>query len=293
MEVRLRVAYPLLQKHIGIEEEEIIVVTGFPQTIATSSAPPPSQPANKTPQVQSQQKQSQPVQQKTPVQQQVQLKAQQAPQQKTSQPQVQAQPSQQKAPAVQVQPKAQQATPQQVQPKAAQIPAQNPTPAKQSSQSQPAIANQPAQPAKASQSQPQVQTDDDEIDYNKFDFFFLKYQIKMLISNSSVDNMVSNDVLEWALAEVEKQILLQKKQNQPVSEELITKQQQIDMKLQILVIQIQSGQMSEEAYISMVEKKITEEKEIARKYIKENKKEAAQLALLRAKIMTKELEGEE
>jgi hypothetical protein len=115
----------------------------------------------------------------------------------------------------------------------------------------------------------------------------------MMMLLYSVENMVSNDVLEWGLGEVEKQILTFQRQKKEVPEELITKKQQIELKLQLLIIQIQSGQVSEEDYIAMVEKKVVEEKAMARKYVQRGIKEAAQLCLLRAKIMAKELEGGE
>jgi hypothetical protein len=101
-----------------------------------------------------------------------------------------------------------------------------------------------------------------------------------------VENMVSNDVLEWALGLVNKQLLTNKN-----DDELITRKTQIETKLQILMIQVQTGALSEEGYTEMVQKKIDEEKLLARQYMAKGNKPAAQLALTRAKIMSSELEG--
>lgn len=117
-------------------------------------------------------------------------------------------------------------------------------------------------------------TDGNEIDYNP------------------IDNMISNDVLEWALDETVKEIQTYKNQNKPVPEELLTKQQQLDVKMQLLILQIQTGKLSEEQYVELVTQKIAEEKELAKQYMKQNDRKGATYALKRAKLMTTELEGE-
>tara|TARA_R110002050_G_C8738489_1_gene497859 strand:- start:180 stop:533 length:354 start_codon:yes stop_codon:yes gene_type:complete len=56
---------------------------------------------------------------------------------------------------------------------------------------------------------------------------------------------------------------------------------------------IQTGQLTPEAYMEMVNKKIAEEKEFAKAFMGGGMKEEAKLALLRAKLMEKELTEEE
>ena len=119
------------------------------------------------------------------------------------------------------------------------------------------------------------QDDDEEIDYNP------------------VENMFSNDVLEWALAKVESEIAEYKSKRKEVPDELETRKTNIEIKIQILSIQVQTEQLTEEAYVELVQQKIAEEKELTKKYSSAGNKEAALLALTRAKIMTKELEGGE
>ena len=67
---------------------------------------------------------------------------------------------------------------------------------------------------------------------------------------------------------------------------------EINIKLQVLIIQVQTQQLTEEAYIEQVEKKIKEERELAKKYSAAGNTEAYLLALTRAEIMAKELKGE-
>lgn len=105
--------------------------------------------------------------------------------------------------------------------------------------------------------------------------------------------MISNDVLEWALESTQNEIDSCTKHKKPVPDELITRKTQIEAKLQVLIIKIQNGQLSEEQYIQSVNDKITEEKALAKKYLTQKNNLGAKYALMRAKIMAKELEGEE
>ena len=90
---------------------------------------------------------------------------------------------------------------------------------------------------------------------------------------------MSNDVLEWEASRLA-----------GVSEQA-TRLQEVDAKMQVLVMQVQTGVLSEEGYVAMVQAKIEEEKRLAKALVKVDR-EQAQMALRRAKIMQKELEGE-
>ena len=119
-----------------------------------------------------------------------------------------------------------------------------------------------------------------------------KQEVDEEIDYNPVENMFSNDVLEWALAKVESEIAEYKSKRKEVPDELETRKTNIEIKIQILSIQVQTEQLTEEAYVELVQQKIAEEKELTKKYSSAGNKEAALLALTRAKIMTKELEEE-
>jgi len=216
LSVRIRVCYPLQQKHLVQEDEEIIVIRSH-HPLGTHSQPAVSS---------------------------------QEEEKKTSPPSA--------APTAPV--KAQQPT---------SAPVISPAPQSQTP-STPATPK-PAPPTPAA---PPADPDE-EVDLNP------------------VENMMSNDVLEWGLEFVDKEIAQYQTKGQPVPEELITKKQQIDLKMQLLILQIQTGKMSEEDYVARVQQKIAEEKTLARNYMAAKNQTGARLALTRAKIMTVELEGEE
>jgi len=100
---------------------------------------------------------------------------------------------------------------------------------------------------------------------------------------------VSNNVLEEELRRTELEL-----KRSPKDEELLDRRQQIQLKLNLLQIQVETGLLTQEVYINRLQKKIKEDKSIAQMLVKSGKKEEAKKVLTRAKIMEKELtEGEE
>jgi len=107
--------------------------------------------------------------------------------------------------------------------------------------------------------------------------------------NNSLDNMVSNNVLEWELDNLKKRIAKLSENKEPIPDHLITRKELIEAKLQILVIQVQTGQITVESYMNTLQNKIQEEKANAAQLLRLGKKDAARLALARMKIMVKEI----
>jgi len=63
------------------------------------------------------------------------------------------------------------------------------------------------------------------------------------------------------------------------------------MRLQLLVVQVQTGSLTLEAYMKLLEDKIVWEKKMAQVFVGKGKKDMAKIALQRAKIMQKEIES--
>eukprot|EP01103_Thecamoeba_quadrilineata_P019654 TRINITY_DN8056_c0_g1_i1.p1 TRINITY_DN8056_c0_g1~~TRINITY_DN8056_c0_g1_i1.p1 ORF type:complete len:824 (+),score=194.49 TRINITY_DN8056_c0_g1_i1:254-2473(+) len=105
---------------------------------------------------------------------------------------------------------------------------------------------------------------------------------------NSIDDMISNDVLEWELGNVTKQIAQAKAARQDTAD-LEFRKQMVDSKLNILTIMVQTGKLTYEQYCCDLEEKIKVERDRARTYMQAKNKPAAAFALRRAKIMENEL----
>ncbi len=105
--------------------------------------------------------------------------------------------------------------------------------------------------------------------------------------------MISNDVLEAEQESVQKQIQQYAAQRKEPPEDLVDRKQQIDLKLNLLQIQVQTGQLTMEAYMEQLQQKIENERKTAAQLVKAGKREWAKLALVRVKIMEKELASAE
>jgi hypothetical protein len=67
------------------------------------------------------------------------------------------------------------------------------------------------------------------------------------------------------------------------------RKQQLEMSLNILGINVESGKLTQEVYLQQMRNKIVEEKEIAKNFLSQGKRDWAALALKRAKIMEAEI----
>jgi hypothetical protein len=108
----------------------------------------------------------------------------------------------------------------------------------------------------------------------------------------SLDWIISNAVMEAELAKTQQQIEAAKTAGQEVPLELELRAQQLNMKMEILVIQIQHGQVTVESYMEMLQKKVLDERALATKLKRAGKLEEAKQALMRAKLMEREASGE-
>jgi hypothetical protein len=170
------------------------------------------------------------------------------------------------------------ASPKPVQPavagKTAAVQGQAQAPATAAKPTQPVVAGKTPTPASVAAPTPAAKQDEeDEEDYDP------------------VDTIVSNNVLEWEQKTIKGKIEAYEAKKQPVPEELTDRLQQVEIKMSVLVLSVQTGQLTVEVYLETLKKAITTEKQRALKFKKENKINAAKCALNRMKIMEEEVEN--
>lgn len=108
---------------------------------------------------------------------------------------------------------------------------------------------------------------------------------------TSVDRMKSHAVLEYEKRKIEKEIEKLKQANRKIPEELSDRLSQVQLKLNLLMLQIETGQLTPEIYAQMLKREINTEKALAEKLKKQGKVDLAEEALRRAKIMEDELQS--
>lgn len=75
-----------------------------------------------------------------------------------------------------------------------------------------------------------------------------------------------------------------------IPDDLIDRKQALEIKMNLLVVQVQSGSLTMESYLMQVKKAIEFEKERALKYKAANSMDLAKKALLRVKMMQQEVD---
>ncbi|KYR01169.1 hypothetical protein DLAC_02278 [Tieghemostelium lacteum] len=102
----------------------------------------------------------------------------------------------------------------------------------------------------------------------------------------SIDKIVSNNVMEGMIENLKAQIAAQ-----GPKQELIDQKQALEMKLQILEVQVQAGMLSIEAYTQQINNAIESDKKLAVRLKAKGEVEKALKVMGRVKIMKAELEG--
>ncbi|KAG1297605.1 hypothetical protein G6F66_002458 [Rhizopus arrhizus] len=102
---------------------------------------------------------------------------------------------------------------------------------------------------------------------------------------NSVDSIVSNMVLEHELAVVNAALSKSK-----AKEDFMDRKQALEIKMNMLVIQVQTGILDMETYLKDVEKRMEQDRRLALVFKKNNRLDLAKAALTRKKIMQDELD---
>jgi len=105
--------------------------------------------------------------------------------------------------------------------------------------------------------------------------------------------MMSHSVLGWRKEALEAEIASAKakKLSEDEIDALAAKRDDIEHKMTILIVLVQSGQLSQEEYIRRVKVKIGEEEELAQRLASINRLEDVALCKKRIQIMKEEIEG--
>ncbi|RUS25235.1 hypothetical protein BC938DRAFT_472446 [Jimgerdemannia flammicorona] len=107
---------------------------------------------------------------------------------------------------------------------------------------------------------------------------------------NSVDNLVSNVVLEQELNTVNGQIAVLTARGQPIPDDLTDRKQAIDIKMNLLVIQVQTGQLTMDDYLRNVEARIEKDGKLAVVFKNVGRLDLAKVAIKRRKMMKDEVD---
>lgn len=102
----------------------------------------------------------------------------------------------------------------------------------------------------------------------------------------SVDSIVSNMVLEHEMSLVNAALASPQSKNK---DDLMDRKQALEIKMNMLVIQVQTGILDMETYLNDVEKRMEQDRRLALVFKKHNRLDLAKSALTRKKIMQDEL----
>ena len=106
-----------------------------------------------------------------------------------------------------------------------------------------------------------------------------------------IDNICSNDVLEWEAEQVSRQLQAHTSRGLAEPEDLLDRKIQIELKMQLLITEIQSGVLELPAYVERLKQQIERDKALALKLKRGNRKEDALVVMNRIKIMKAEIES--
>ena len=105
---------------------------------------------------------------------------------------------------------------------------------------------------------------------------------------TSVDNIVSNMVMEHELNLVNSN--LASKSGKQQKDDLQDRKQALEIKMNMLVIQVQTGILDMDTYLENVQKRMDADRRLAIVFKKHNRLDLAKAALVRKKIMQDELD---
>ncbi|KAG0173625.1 hypothetical protein DFQ30_007390 [Apophysomyces sp. BC1015] len=102
---------------------------------------------------------------------------------------------------------------------------------------------------------------------------------------NSVDNLVSNMVLDHEINLVTAML-----QKGGANDELADRKQALDIKMNMLIVQVQTGMLDMDRYLQMVQKRMDRDRQLALLFKKHGRMDLAKAALIRKKIMQDELD---
>ncbi len=110
-----------------------------------------------------------------------------------------------------------------------------------------------------------------------------------MIFLTSPDNIQSNQVLEYEHSDIMKKIESLERSHKPVPEDILDLKSAYEIKMNMLVTNIQLGKLDMAGYLAMVKKDIEEAKNAALQFKKIGNLDLANRALIRLKLMKAEV----
>jgi len=105
-----------------------------------------------------------------------------------------------------------------------------------------------------------------------------------------VEFFVSNDAMEWEIANLKTKVAQYGAKRAAVPEDITERMMALELKMNMLAIQVETGQLSQETYFAQLQHRIQGDREQAKKFLQKGNKEMAAQLLKRSKVMEKELE---
>lgn len=123
-------------------------------------------------------------------------------------------------------------------------------------------------------------------------FFLKKKLLTETFSSISTDSLVSNMVLEHEINTVSAALSGggAKSLTGAAKDDLMDRKQALDIKMNMLVIQVQTGMLDMDTYLDNVRKQMERDRQLALIFKKHNRLDLAKAALTRKKIMQNEVE---
>lgn len=106
---------------------------------------------------------------------------------------------------------------------------------------------------------------------------------------NSLDNVFSNEVLEHEKTQVETQIQSYQSKSQPIPDDLEFRRGDYQLKLDLLVMMVQTGQLTPEGYADKLKECVGVQKKLALLFKSLGKMDMAAKVLMRIKLMEKEI----
>ncbi|KAG2222805.1 hypothetical protein INT45_011615 [Circinella minor] len=107
---------------------------------------------------------------------------------------------------------------------------------------------------------------------------------------SSADSIISNMVLDYEINNANNALASKKPLDGTTKEDLMDRKQSLDIKMNMLIIQVQTGVLDMDTYLSNVRKRMDRDRQLALIFKKHNRLDLAKIALARKKIMQDEIE---
>lgn len=115
---------------------------------------------------------------------------------------------------------------------------------------------------------------------------------ELLKEGLDIDGIISHDVLVYEKEKATRLMVdARRRKDRDIIDDLASLIQVLDLKIQVMIIQCQNGQITPDSYSEAIKRKILEEKQLALRFKKAGNIDKAKETMIRVKIMEKEISG--